>query len=267
MRILSCFATLAALALSAPASAADVASEEPEVAKALGHEWQFQATLYGWLTAVNGDVGIRGIPPVNVDVTVGDLLDNIDKLDGAFMGSLYGTDGTWMFLTDLIWARVEDDVTLGPAGGIVNFEESQVIASAIVGHALPLDIPDLQLSATAGVRYNHVKAELDIDPVLLPRLFPGSEREGSQDWADPIIGLSAHYDIDDKWFVNALADIGGFGVGSKLTAQGFIAVGYNWTDTVSTAIGYRAIYTNYENDGFVYDTTMHGVFSSVGIHF
>jgi hypothetical protein len=67
--------------------------------------------------------------------------------------------------------------------------------------------------------------------------------------------------------VNALADIGGFGVGSKLTAQGFIAVGYNWTDTVSTAIGYRAIYTNYENDGFVYDTTMHGVFSSVGIHF
>jgi hypothetical protein len=61
----------------------------------------------------------------------------------------------------------------------VNFEESQVIASAIVGHALPLDIPDPQLSATAGVRYNHVEAELDIDPVLLPRLFPVWSEKGA----------------------------------------------------------------------------------------
>ena len=267
MRILPCLATFAALAISAPAFAADLAPEQPEVAAALGHEWRYQATLYGWLTAVNGDVGIRGLPPVDVDVTIGDLLENIDKLDGAFMGSFYATNGTWMVLTDLMWSRVRDDVTFGPAGGTVNYEQSQVIASAIVGYALPLDVPNLQLSATAGVRYNHLKAELDIDPVLLPRLFPGSERVGRQDWADPIVGLSAHYDINEKWFVNALADVGGFGVGSKITAQGFLAVGYNWTEAISTAIGYRAIYTNYDHDGFVYDTTMHGPFTSIAFHF
>jgi hypothetical protein len=170
-------------------------------------------------------------------------------------------------LTDLIWMRVSDEVTLGPAGGTVNYEQSQAIVSGIVGYALPLDVPGLQLSATAGVRYNHLKAELDIDPVLLPVLFPGSEREATQDWADPIIGLSAHYDFNERWFMNALADIGGFGVGSKLTAQGFLAVGYNWTETISTAVGYRAIYTDYDNDGFVYNTTMHGVFTSIGFHF
>ena len=106
MRTLPCLAALAALALSAPASAADLPpepAEPPELAAAMGHEWRFQATLYGWLTAVNGEIGIRGLPPVDVDVTAADLLENIDKLDGALMGAFYATDGTWMVLTDLIW--------------------------------------------------------------------------------------------------------------------------------------------------------------------
>lgn len=64
-----------------------------------------------------------------------------------------------------------------------------------------------------------------------------------------------------------IGDVGGFGVASKITAQGFATIGYNWTKTISTAIGYRAIYTDYEKDGFVYDTTQQGVFTSVGIHF
>src|SRR4051812_47312579 len=190
MKTLPCLIALAAFACSAPAFAADLPPEQPEPQPIeVGHEWRFQATVYGWLTAINGDVGIRGLPPVAVDVTAADLLDNIDKLDGAFMGSLYATNGTWMVLTDLIWSRVSDDVTLGPAGGTVNYEQSQAIVSGIVGYALPIDVPNLQLSATAGVRYNHLKAELDINPVLLPILFPGSEREATQNWLDPIVGL------------------------------------------------------------------------------
>ena len=102
MKTLPCLIALTALALSAPALAADLPPEQPEPQPiSVGHEWRFQATLYGWLTAINGDVGIRGLPPVAVDVTAADLLENLDKLDGALMGSLYGTDGTWMFLTDL----------------------------------------------------------------------------------------------------------------------------------------------------------------------
>jgi hypothetical protein len=253
------------LLASAPLFAADLPAAAPEMP--IKDRWQYTLTLNGWLTAINGQVGIRGLPPVDVDVTAADLLENIDKLDGALMTSFYATNGTWMFLTDLVWSRVSDEVTLGPAGGTVNYEQSQAIVSGIVGYALPIDVPNLQLSATAGVRYNHLKAELDINPVLLPRLFPGSEREGTQNWLDPIVGLSAHYDINQKWFVNALADIGGFGVGSDLTAQGFVAVGYNWTEMVSTSLGYRAIYTDYENDGFVYNTTMHGLFANVALHF
>ena len=63
------------------------------------------------------------------------------------------------------------------------------------------------------------------------------------------------------------ADVGGFGVGSRFTTQGFASVGYRWTESISTALGYRAIYTDYRKDGFSYRATQHGVFSSIAYHF
>jgi len=180
------------------------------------------------------------------------------------MGSFFATNGKLLLLTDLIWSKVSQNVNVGPFGGSIDYDQRQLIAQAALGCKLPLDVPGLQLSATAGVRYNRLKAELEIDPALLPISV---SREGTKNWIDPTIGLFMHYEINDRWFVNALADVGGFGVGSDFTSQGFVSVGYMWTKSVSTAIGYRAIYTNYDKDGFVYDTTMHGPFASLAFHF
>lgn len=88
-----------------------------------------------------------------------------------------------------------------------------------------------------------------------------------EDWADPTVGLSAHWRLNERWFVNALADIGGFGVASTITAQGFASIGYRWTELISTALGYRAIYTDFRESGFLYRTTQHGLFSSIAYHF
>jgi len=253
---------LAAFGLTASAArAADLPSQaEPAPPPVLVEGWQFQATLYGWATSLHGDVGVRGLPPADVDVSFVDILDN---LDGAIMGSLYASNGKWMVLTDLVWAKLSDTVDVGPFGGSVTFEQKQAIASAVVGYALPLGIDKLQLSPTVGLRYNHLNAKLDIDSALLG----SASREGTKNWVDPTVGMALHYDINDRWFINGLADIGGFGVGSKITSQGFATVGYNWSRTISTAIGYRAIYTNYKDGGFVYKTTQQGPFASLGVHF
>jgi hypothetical protein len=167
-----------------------------------------------------------------------------------------------MFLGDLVWAKISVDAS-GPIIGTVGYEQTQAIASGIVGYALPVNIPNLDLSATAGIRYNYLKASLDIAPAE----FPGVSREGKRDWVDPTIGLFMHYDFNDRWFANGLADIGGFGAGSKISAQAFGAVGYNWNEKFSTALGYRVLYTDYDKDNFLYKTTQYGPYLSLGIHF
>ncbi|MFG1466262.1 hypothetical protein V5F77_25740 [Xanthobacter sp. DSM 24535] len=224
--------------------------------------WTFQATVYGWATALNGDIGIKHLPPSSVDVSAWDA---ITHLNGALMGSFLAKNGDWIILTDLIWASISDRAAVGANGTQVSFSETQITASAIVGYRLPVSLPEnIELSGTVGLRYQHLSADIGISPAVLPIFI---SREGTQDWVDPTIGLSLQYKINDTWFLNALADIGGFGIGSKLTAQGFASVGYMWTPSISTALGYRAIYTDYESGGFVYNTTQHGVFSSIAYHF
>jgi hypothetical protein len=31
----------------------------------------------------------------------------------------------------------------------------------------------------------------------------------TKDWADPVAGITAHYVVNDKWFINFLTDLGG----------------------------------------------------------
>jgi len=245
-----------------PGFAADVGVPVYKAPPPVEEGWTFQATGYAWASGVTGDMGVRYLPPVHTNVTAWDALK---ELDGAFMGSFLAKKGDWMFMTDLIWAKISDHATVGANGSQVDFTQTQITASGLVGYKLPLGLPEnIELSATVGFRYQHLKAKLDFSPALYPVIF---NREGSEGWIDPTVGFSLHYDMNDKWFVNVIADVGGFGVGSKFTTQGFASVGYMWTPSISTALGYRVIYTDYVNDGFVYDITQHGVFTSIAYHF
>lgn len=247
-----------------PVNAADmpVTAYEAPVVVEPASGWTFQATAYGWATALDGKTGVRNLPPVDVDVSAWDVLRN---LDGALMGSFLAKNDDWILLTDLIYANLSAGGTFGPNDARVDVGLTQIIASGLVGYRLPFGLPEnVELSATVGFRYQHLKAEVDISPALFPIEI---SREGTKDWIDPTIGLVLQYQINDKWFLNVIADVGGFGVSSKFTAQGFASLGYMWTPSISSAIGYRAIYTDYEDGGFVYDVTQHGVFTSIAYHF
>jgi opacity protein-like surface antigen len=249
-------AMLFAVTAAAPAFAADVVTPTTPLVDG----WKYQASLYGWATALNGDVGIRGLPPAHVNLSAWDA---IEHLDGAFAGQLMANDGTWLLFADFMYAKVKADYDFKRSSGSGNFDQEQILFTALVGRRIPLNVENLQLFGTVGLRYQHYKANLDIDP----ERFRSISRSGSKDWVDPVIGLSMHYDFTPKWFLEAMADIGGFGVGSHFTTQDTVAVGYNWNDRISSSLGYRVLYTDYSKNGFVYDTTQHGIILSATVHF
>ncbi|MHA7774816.1 hypothetical protein [Roseibium sp. M-1] len=241
-----------------------VSTQSSEVAS--GDKWEVQTTLYLWATALEGSLGTGNLPKADFDVSFSDILEN---LDGAVMGDILVRKGDWMFLGDIVWATLSDKVTLNVANSpTLKYDQQLLILSAIGGYELPLNINALDLSVTAGVRYQQLSSET----TLQSGTFPVSvNRDRTEDWIDPVFGLALQYEINDHWQINGLTDIGGFGVGSQLTAQGFLAASHNWNDRVSTALGYRAIYTNYESGSgsntFDYEGTLHGPFMSLGIHF
>jgi hypothetical protein len=88
-----------------------------------------------------------------------------------------------------------------------------------------------------------------------------------KNWLDPIIGIRAQWDLNERWFLAGKCDIGGFGVGSDFTwtAQG--TVGYQFTEAVSAELGYRYMDTDYSDGAFVYDVAEHGLYTGLNIRF
>jgi hypothetical protein len=88
-----------------------------------------------------------------------------------------------------------------------------------------------------------------------------------KNWVDPIVGMRAQWNINDKWFLAGKGDIGGFGVGSDLAwvLQG--TIGYNFTENVSAELGYRYLQTDYEDGAFTYDVAASGIFTGLNIRF
>jgi hypothetical protein len=232
----------------------------------VGSNWEIQTTLYLWATALEGSLGNGNLPNASLDISFSDILKN---LDGAVMADLYVKHGNWMFLGDIVWANISDKATLNVANSpTLKYDQQLLILSAIGGYQLPLNIDRLDLSATAGVRYQQLSSETTLQSGTFAI---STKRDSTHAWLDPILGLALQYDINDRWRINGLTDVGGFGVGSQLTAQGFLAASYDWSDRVSTAFGYRAIYTNYESglgaNRFDYEGTLHGPFMSLGVSF
>ena len=65
----------------------------------------------------------------------------------------------------------------------------------------------------------------------------------------PVGGFAAHYKFDDRWFMNMLGDLGGWS--DSATGQALASVGYNWTQNISTTLGYRVMYTyTHQDTGF-----------------
>ena len=95
-------------------------------------------------------------------------------------------------------------------------------------------------------------------------------------WIDPVVGLTARYNIDPKWFINSEADIGG--LSNSATGQALAAVGYNWTPNIATTLGYRVLYTYDKqdtgdtritgaNESFRYQQWMYGPYAALKFSF
>jgi len=80
-----------------------------------------------------------------------------------------------------------------------------------------------------------------------------------ESWGDPVVGAKARTSLGDSHiFLNGTALVGGCGLGSDLTYDLNVNLGYGWTEGFSTTLGYRYLAVDYSNDGFVYDVSQDG---------
>ena len=163
--------------------------------------------------------------------------------------------GRFGALLDLAYVDIEDEnATQEPLFVAVTSRTKSWIVSAAGFYRL-VEKPDAWLDLVAGVRY------WSVDSTLTLRAEHSPERDlaGDDDWVDPLVGLKGRTAIgSSRWRVNGGLVIGGFGAGSDFMWDANMNLGYQWTETFSTTLGYRYLDVDYEKDGFLYDVSQHG---------
>lgn len=222
---------LATLALLGPAHSAWAADSNDQ--------WQFRASIYGWLPDVSGKTAFpAGSSGQSVNVDADRILSN---LDGVFMGTFEARKGEWGVFTDLIYMDLGNsksasrDISFNgrplPLTANANLDYSlKATVWSLSGTYRALQTQELTIDALAGFRYIDLKQTIDwnVHGDLAGYALPG--RSGSTSTSignfDGIVGFKGRYAFgsERRWFVPFYFDIG---TGeSQLTTQAIAGLGY-----------------------------------------
>jgi hypothetical protein len=251
------------MALSIGSSVAFAA--DPPVLPAVAPQPGLEIILapYVWAASIEGDVGVGSIPAVSIDADFGDIWD---ALDFAFMGTAEIRLGSFGVFSDLFYVDLsgQSATPLGVIADSVSVDTSLFMLTGAAEYRV-VDSPGGSLDLMAGFRVWSVDTTVSIFDAAPP---PGNvSGDAEETWLDPLIGVKGQIDLTPSIFLSGWAMAGGFGVSSDFMWDVNAGVGYQFNESISAALGYRAMGVDYSDDDFLFDITQHGPISSFVLKF
>jgi len=225
----------------------DIAPVEPVIEEApVASAWEFRLSPYGWFAGFKGDVaGIPGFPPAYVDISPSEALEDSEL---AVMAMFEGKKNSKGFLVDFMYSDTESEDAIAGSVTLTSRTKTTIVTGAYL-HELYND-DKCVVDAFGGIRYWHIDSHLSL-------IGPGAGH--TESWIDPMIGIKGRTALGDTdFYASAGASLGGFGMNSDLFYDVNVNLGYQWSDSIGTTIGYRLYDLDYENDGFIYDVRQQG---------
>ena len=249
-------------------------------------DWTFTVTPYFWLFNLKADVGVAH-QKTDVSTSLIDLFQNNDSVLGI-EANLQARNGPWTLLADPTWLRVQDNFHLeGDLGVRLNGDITAnvwLIDAMVMREIWRMDIGapvvekgmprrGLALDLLGGTRIWVLSLDGDFDVTTPGPVFDKLSRDldRTQNWADPVLGARATWDITDRLHLILRGDIGGFQVAADLDSEQWGSLVYDFhlfgLNSFATA-GYRAVYVDYdENGGFMIKGWLHGPTLGMGFKF
>ncbi|MGI9352182.1 MAG: hypothetical protein ACR2O3_11510 [Rhizobiaceae bacterium] len=247
--------------------AADAISEDTSITERMAPEWTVSIDpLYSWLFGLKGDLRVFGGPGVAVDVTTGDILDNLseflDAIDGLYLGSGEFRNHQFGLQWDVVFISQGASAAFGnriQGAADVGFRMSMTTLAA---NYRVHETTNSHVDLIGGLRITDVQA--DISAVVGPIV---ATRSGGDTWVDPVIGVKGRYDLNENWYLKGSALYGGFGVSSDSLYDIAGFVGYEWNNGIELYTGWRIADTDYENGPFKWDVRLSGPMTGLTFKF
>jgi hypothetical protein len=206
-------------------------------------KWNFQITPFFVLPWIDGEISSERLSKeFGIDPS-----EFISTLNFTFMMTAEVSKGkffaapTYLYnyneVEQVLWTSENEELSI-----TFNPKYQRHIFELIAGMRFRLG-NKFMLDPYAGFRYTHYRLFGSIDGIANT-----NELDEKTDFWDPVIGFKAHYYPHPRVPVELKADIGGFGVGSKLTWSTWLNSGYTVSPVVDLIAGFGALSNEYENE-------------------
>ncbi len=193
-------------------------------------------------------------------------------------GARYTNVYTNLELTRGTPSRINEAVTdfVNAHPGDVKGLLDHLLNGALDGRNPPLPVPPLGFGLKAKLVKLILAAKQNPDPMQVRQKIAkilnkqlNQTLRLTEYWFDPYIGIGGRYNLTKAFYLTGKVDVGGFGAGSDITTQASAALGCQVTRNIYSELGFRYLYTNYEDDsnGFVWKTSTYGPQITTGITF
>jgi hypothetical protein len=228
------------------------------------NKWSFLAELEYMFINIHGYSGLGNLPDYYLYETSGDVMDHWKS---GIIFYFEAQNDKWAITSDLFeLEQTKEEIKNGliiTSGRLDTRQIHEELAGLY--KVLPW------LEAGAGIRYNSINIGGELNMKTISGTDTVRINNRLQDWVDPIIVARIKNPGATKWITEFRADIGGFGIGSKLAWQIQANVGYRFSHLFQTTFGYRWLDMNYEkgtgDERFLYDIITFGPSLSFGFNF
>ena len=208
-----------------------------------------------WFAGLEGTVStISGAPPVDIDVSPSQAIEDTEASFMLWMDMRKGRQGLFL---GFVYTDVESEEVLIPEIDLAMQSISKTTLGNLAYSFNLVSNEQAVLDLMAGARYWDVDTTLSFSGGL--GVLAGKTINNSDSWWDPEVGLKGRIMLgNSRFYVGGLASVGGFGVGSDLFWDLAANFGFQWTSWLGTSVGYQYLDVDFEDDGFLYDTTQQG---------
>lgn len=242
-RLLALTALTVAILSTSPLKADETANPD---------EWRFTLAPYVWAAGIEGESGLFGFAPQDVEIGFTDVLRN---LQFTFSAVGEARKGPFSISLDLLYVGLKTDIDT-PYSIATNSIEAHMqtfMLTGLIGYSL-IDQDGMTVDAMAGARLWIADNDFEFKGGPLGGRTPS---DGAT-WVDPVLGGKVKMDLDQDFYLAGWALVGGFGAASDFMWDVMGGVGYRFNESQSVFLGYRAMGDDFAADGFVSDIVQSG---------
>lgn len=206
------------------------------------------AIPYFWAINIHGEVGVKDIPPAEIDLPFRQVLQ---EFKGGVAGMAVVRHNCFVGFLDSTYLHLQNRHQA--VATTITFDQETFIGTLAAGYTVgPVDL-------FAGARLFDFTTTLGV-PLL-------GFRTSKIHWTDPIIGINYILPLSSKTRFQILADVGGFGVGSHIQWELLPALRFQLNKNIAFYWGYRLLYVNYSNVNLNMKTLTEGWIGGFAFHF